>query len=73
MIRLTLGEPDFPTPDHVKQAAISAIEENFTNYTPNAGMPELLEATSIYFHEKYDLSYSNKEIIVTVGATEAIS
>lgn len=73
MIRLTLGEPDFPTPEHVKQAAISAIEENFTNYTPNAGMPELLEAASTYFHEKYDLSYNNKEIIVTVGATEAIS
>ncbi len=49
MIRLTLGEPDFPTPEHVKQAAISAIEENFTNYTPNAGMPELLEAASTYF------------------------
>ncbi|EBF5847965.1 aminotransferase class I/II-fold pyridoxal phosphate-dependent enzyme [Listeria monocytogenes] len=73
MIRLTLGEPDFPTPEHVKQAAISAIEENFTNYTPNAGMPELVEAASTYFHEKYDLSYNNKEIIVTVGATEAIS
>ncbi|MDT0016298.1 aminotransferase class I/II-fold pyridoxal phosphate-dependent enzyme [Listeria swaminathanii] len=73
MIRLTLGEPDFPTPEHVKQAAITAIQENFTNYTPNAGMPELLEAASTYFHEKYDLSYTNKEIIVTVGATEAIS
>ncbi|EKA7734617.1 aminotransferase class I/II-fold pyridoxal phosphate-dependent enzyme, partial [Listeria innocua] len=73
MIRLTLGEPDFPTPEHVKQAAITAIQENFTNYTPNAGMPELLEAASSYFEEKYDLTYSNKEIIVTVGATEAIS
>lgn len=73
MIRLTLGEPDFPTPEHIKQAGISAIQENFTNYTPNAGMPELLAAASMYFKEKYDLSYKDNEIIVTVGATEAIS
>ncbi|MBC1360665.1 aminotransferase class I/II-fold pyridoxal phosphate-dependent enzyme [Listeria welshimeri] len=73
MIRLTLGEPDFPTPEHIKQAGISAIQENFTNYTPNAGMPELLAAASKYFKEKYDLSYKDNEIIVTVGATEAIS
>ncbi|MBF2340523.1 aminotransferase class I/II-fold pyridoxal phosphate-dependent enzyme [Listeria welshimeri] len=73
MIRLTLGEPDFPTPEHIKQAGISAIQENFTNYTPNAGMPELLAAASTYFKEKYDLCYKDNEIIVTVGATEAIS
>ncbi|MBF2594111.1 aminotransferase class I/II-fold pyridoxal phosphate-dependent enzyme [Listeria welshimeri] len=73
MIRLTLGEPDFPTPEHIKQAGISAIQENFTNYTPNAGMPEILAAASTYFKEKYDLSYKDNEIIVTVGATEAIS
>ncbi|MBC1698283.1 aminotransferase class I/II-fold pyridoxal phosphate-dependent enzyme [Listeria welshimeri] len=73
MIRLTLGEPDFPTPEHIKQAGISAIQKNFTNYTPNAGMPELLAAASTYFKEKYDLSYKDNEIIVTVGATEAIS
>lgn len=73
MIRLTLGEPDFPTPEHVKQAAIQAIQDNFTNYTPNAGMPELLDAASTYFQEKYNLEYNTNEIIVTVGATEAIS
>ncbi|WP_271001795.1 aminotransferase class I/II-fold pyridoxal phosphate-dependent enzyme [Listeria seeligeri] len=73
MIRLTLGEPDFPTPEHVKQAAIQAIQDNFTNYTPNAGMPELLQAASTYFQEKYSLEYNTDEIIVTVGATEAIS
>lgn len=73
MIRLTLGEPDFPTPEHVKQAAIQAIQANFTNYTPNAGMPELLAAASSYFQDKYNLEYSTNEIIVTVGATEAIS
>ncbi|MBC1500546.1 aminotransferase class I/II-fold pyridoxal phosphate-dependent enzyme [Listeria weihenstephanensis] len=73
IIRLTLGEPDFPTPEHVKQAGIDAINNDFTNYTPNAGTPSLLEAASDYFYDKYDLSYSTKEIIVTVGATEAIS
>ncbi|MBC2257585.1 aminotransferase class I/II-fold pyridoxal phosphate-dependent enzyme [Listeria booriae] len=73
MIRLTLGEPDFPTPDHVKNAAIEAIHHDFTNYTPNAGTQELLQVASHYFYDKYDLTYSPKEIIVTVGATEAIS
>ncbi|RDX02290.1 aminotransferase class I/II-fold pyridoxal phosphate-dependent enzyme [Listeria kieliensis] len=73
MIKLTLGEPDFYTPEHIKQAAIDAIHENFTNYTNNAGMPELLRAASDYFNEKYQLGFSEEEIITTVGATEAIA
>ncbi|WP_099223207.1 aminotransferase class I/II-fold pyridoxal phosphate-dependent enzyme [Listeria costaricensis] len=73
VIRLTLGEPDFPTPEHVKESAIQAIRENFTNYTPNAGMPELRKAASVFFDKKYQLGFSEQEIIVTVGATEAIA
>lgn len=73
IIKLTLGEPDFPSPEHVKAAAIHAIETNFTNYTPNQGDPELLEAASAYFYEKYQLPFKKNEIIVTVGATEAIA
>ncbi|EUJ31995.1 aromatic amino acid aminotransferase [Listeria floridensis FSL S10-1187] len=73
IIKLTLGEPDFPTPEHVKQAAIQAIKDDFTNYTNNAGMPELLTAASDYFNQKYQLNITADEIITTVGATEAIA
>lgn len=73
IIKLTLGEPDFPPPEHINQAAIHAIETNFTNYTPNQGDPELLEAAEHYFTEKYHLPFHKEEIIVTVGATEAIA
>ncbi|WP_239256490.1 aminotransferase class I/II-fold pyridoxal phosphate-dependent enzyme [Listeria ilorinensis] len=73
VIRLTLGEPDFPTPEHVKESAVQAIRENFTNYTPNAGLPELRRAASTFFDKKYQLGFSEQEVIVTVGATEAIA
>ena len=44
VVSLTAGEPDFPTPTHIKNAAVKAIEENFTKYTINAGIPELRKA-----------------------------
>ncbi|WP_088816250.1 MULTISPECIES: aminotransferase class I/II-fold pyridoxal phosphate-dependent enzyme [Listeria] len=73
IMKLTLGEPDFDTPEHVKQAAINAIQDNFTNYTNNAGMPELVSAAADYFNKKYALGFTKEEIIVTIGATEAIA
>ncbi len=73
MISLTIGQPDFPTPDHVKKAAIQAIEENYTSYTHNAGYLELREAACEFAQKKYGLSYNpENEIIVTTGASEAI-
>ncbi|MDQ0217275.1 aminotransferase A [Peribacillus cavernae] len=73
VISLTIGQPDFPTPDHIKIAAKRAIDENFTVYTHNAGFIELREAASRYFSKKYRLSYNaGDEIIVTAGASEAI-
>lgn len=73
ILKLTLGEPDFDTPEHVKQAAINAINDNFTNYTNNAGTPELVSAAADYFNEKYQLGFTSEEVIVTIGATEAIA
>lgn len=73
MISLTLGQPDFPTPDHVKKAGIQAIEDNFTRYTHNAGLLELRKAACGFVHKKYGLSYNpENEVIVTIGASEAI-
>ncbi|MEK3805129.1 aminotransferase A [Bacillus sp. FSL H8-0547] len=72
-ISLTIGQPDFLTPAHVKKAAIEAIESDFTTYTHNAGYPELREAAAAFVKEKYGLSYQGKdEVIVTAGASQAI-
>ncbi len=72
-ISLTLGQPDFPTPMHVKEAAIRAIHNNQTVYSHNAGYLELREAASSFLQEKYALTYDPaSEIIVTAGASEAI-
>ncbi|MGM7720120.1 aminotransferase A [Metabacillus sp. Hm71] len=73
VISLTIGQPDFDTPQHVKDAGIAAIEQNYTTYTHNAGFIELREAASEYLRKKYDLNYSPEdEVIVTVGASQAI-
>ncbi|MGP4068298.1 aminotransferase A [Halobacillus sp. B29] len=73
VISLTIGQPDFYTPDHIKQAAVNAIQQNRTTYTPNAGILELRRAIEQYVSEKYELSYqAEEEIIVTVGASQAI-
>jgi aminotransferase len=73
VISLTIGQPDFPTPDHVKQAGIQGIVDNFTSYTHNAGYTELREAASQFVKEKYKLDYNpTNEVIVTIGASQAI-
>ncbi|NHC40981.1 aminotransferase A [Bacillus sp. MM2020_1] len=73
LISFTIGQPDFPTPEHVKKAGIAAIEQNFTSYTHNAGTIELREAACNFVKKKYGLSYKpDSEVIVTAGASEAI-
>lgn len=73
MISLTIGQPDFPTPSHVKEAGKRAIDENITSYTHNAGILELRNAAANFVKQKYDLTYNpNSEIIITTGASEAI-
>ena len=73
IIKLTLGEPEMATPEHVKQAAIRSIEEDDSHYAPQMGKPELLEAISDYIQNTRDVHYDPQtEIIATVGATEAL-
>ncbi|MFT8391651.1 MAG: aminotransferase class I/II-fold pyridoxal phosphate-dependent enzyme [Sporolactobacillus sp.] len=74
ILRLTLGEPDFATPDLVKRAAIRAIEENYSHYSPMGGDHDLKKAAANYFalHDRVHYDPAT-EIIVTVGATEAIA
>ena len=73
IIKLTLGEPDFNTPEHIKQAAIDAINDDWSHYTPNPGIPDLRKAAADYYNEKYHLNYRPTQVISTIGATEAIS
>lgn len=73
-INLTIGQPDFPTPHHVKEKAKWAIDQNFTSYTPNAGILELRKAISQFYENQYGLSYNPQdEIIVTHGASGALT
>jgi aspartate aminotransferase len=66
------GEPDFPTPDNIKQAAIRAIEQNFTKYTPAGGTSELKKAICERHALDFGTSYEPKECLVTVGGKHAI-
>ncbi|GAB2555036.1 aminotransferase A [Gracilibacillus alcaliphilus] len=73
LISLTIGQPDFPTPDHVKEKAKQAIAHNYTSYTANAGIMSLRQAIADFVHSNYQLEYDpEKEIIVTAGASQAI-
>lgn len=71
-VNLTIGQPDFPMPDVVKEAYINAIKEDKTSYSHNKGLPETRQAISHYFNQKYGFTYSEEEIIVTNGASEAL-
>ena len=66
------GEPDFPTPDHIKKAAIKAIEENRTKYTPTGGIMPLREAIAAWHSRELGSSYTAKECVVSVGGKHAI-
>ncbi|MBR2860433.1 MAG: aminotransferase class I/II-fold pyridoxal phosphate-dependent enzyme [Clostridia bacterium] len=71
-ISLGVGEPDFVTPWHIRESAIESIRSGETAYTSNAGAPKLREAISKYMKKRFDLEYALNQIIVTVGASEAI-
>ncbi|MDX8366440.1 aminotransferase A [Cytobacillus sp. IB215665] len=73
VISLTIGQPDFHTPNHIKDAGIESITKNYTTYTPNAGDLALRRAASTFVLEKYRLQYDpENEVIVTIGASQAI-
>ena len=67
IVNLSAGEPDFPTPDNVKEAAIKAIRENFTKYTAPSGIIELKEAIVNKFKKENNVGYSTENVIVSCG------
>lgn len=73
VIDLSLGEPDFDTPDHIKEAAIKAIRDNFSHYTPVAGFLDLREAVCHKFKRDNDLDYKPENIVVSTGAKQSLA
>ena len=72
-ISLGIGEPDFPTPWHIRDAGIYSLEKSFTKYTPNAGLSDLRRAISAYMKRRFDLEYAPiGQILVTVGGSEGL-
>jgi aspartate aminotransferase len=72
VVNFGVGEPDFDTPDNIKQAAIKAIEAGFTRYTPVGGIPELKEAIIKRFQQDLGLTYKPAEIMVSCGGKHAL-
>jgi aspartate aminotransferase len=72
IINLSLGEPDFDTPQHIKNAAIDAINQNYTHYPPVSGYPELRQAIADKFQRENGLAYQSNQVIVSTGAKQSI-
>lgn len=72
VVDLGAGEPDFGTPEHVKDAAHAALNANFTKYTPSAGVLELRDAIAQHYHALYGVAIKPEEVIVTAGAKQAL-
>ena len=72
VVGLTVGQPDFVTPWHIREAGIESLQKGKTYYTGNAGTPELREEICNYLSRRFDLSYKPENTLVTVGGSEAI-
>jgi aspartate aminotransferase len=72
VINLSVGEPDFPTPQNIQNAAIKAMSDGFTRYTPGAGMMDLRQAAADKMKRDNNLDYAPKEIIVSCGAKHSL-
>lgn len=72
VIHLSIGQPDFATPQHIVDAHIDALREGKTGYTMDAGLPELLAALRDYYSERYERPLTEDNFLVTTGATEAM-
>lgn len=72
VISFTAGEPDFPTPQLIKEAGIEAIRQNFTKYTPNQGFPDLLKAIVEKFRRENNLQFETSQILVSSGAKQSV-
>jgi aspartate aminotransferase len=73
IINLSLGEPDFDTPDYIKQAAKDAIDQNYSHYTPVAGYDELLDAICLKLKRDNQLDFKRSQIMVSTGAKQCIA
>ena len=73
VISLSIGEPDFNTPDHIKEAAKKAIDDNFSFYSPIAGFPDLKEAISKKFKRENNLDFAPNQIVVSTGAKQSLA
>jgi len=73
IINLSVGEPDFNTPQHIKDAAIKAINDNYSHYSPVPGYPELLKAISAKLKRENNLDYTTDQIVVSCGAKHSLA
>ncbi|MBN1131823.1 MAG: pyridoxal phosphate-dependent aminotransferase [Bacteroidales bacterium] len=73
VINLSVGEPDFPTPVHIREAAKKAIDGNFSHYAPVPGYPDLREAIAMKFRRENNLDYKPSQIVVSTGAKHALA
>lgn len=73
VINLSIGEPDFDTPEHVKNAAKQAIDENYSHYTPVPGYPELRQAIAQKLKRDNNLDYTAEQIVVSTGAKQSLA
>jgi len=72
VVDFSVGEPDFPTPDHIKAAAKDALDQNFTRYTAVAGIPELREAVCARYKSDYGVTITSPEVLLTFGGKQAL-
>ena len=72
VIHMEIGEPDFPTPKHIVDAAITALNNGDTHYTPTPGLPELRTAIADSVSKTYDTNIDFNNVLVTVGGKEAV-
>ena len=73
VINLSIGQPDFNTPDHIKEAAKKAIDDNISKYTPVPGLPVLREAVCTKFKRDNNLEYNPSQVVVSNGAKQSIA
>jgi len=73
VIDLSLGEPDFDTPEHIKQAAVKAIQDNWSHYTPVSGYPDLREAVCTKLKRDNNLDYKAENIVTSTGAKQSLA
>ena len=73
VINLSVGEPDFNTPDHIKAAGKKAIDDNYSFYPPAPGFPELREAIAAKLKRENNLNYTPEQIVVSAGAKNSLA